>query len=78
MDKRHIVFERPRGSKSWTIAYRDPVGGMASAATPAVFAARQNAVAFVNTVMPKRRGWWAGKPDQVPMESYIATVEVPV
>jgi hypothetical protein len=71
----YIVFECPQGSATWTVAHRDP--NAVGIATTAHFCTPEGAARFCADVMSKRRGWHGGKPDQVPMDWYIAEVNLP-
>jgi len=86
--KRFVVFERPKGGKSWTIAYKESkeadrvlkdgsTDGFGDFTVPAMFHRLDLAEKWVKDVHSKRLGWWGGKPDQRPMEAYIADVPVP-
>lgn len=71
MKKHYIVFEKPEGSKCWTVAFMDNYRG------PATFSKITDAKKWVDEVHSNRRGWQGGKPDVVPMRSCIAEVELP-
>ncbi len=71
VSKRYIVFERPEGSKCWTIAMVD------NYRLPASFQTSKHAERFVSETHSKRLGWSGGKPNQTPMQSHIAEVELP-
>ena len=70
---RFIVLERPEGSKCWTLASKNEVGGMLKA----TFSTRTRAEEWVRDVHSKRLGWWRGVPDQLPMQAHIAEVRLP-
>ena len=70
MTKRYIVFERPEGSKCWTMAFKQSL-------VPASFMNKMMAKIWVKDYHSKTKGWHDGKPDQVPMQSHIAVVELP-
>ena len=70
MTKRYIVFERPEGSKCWTMAFKD-------SGLPASFMNRGMADMWVEEEHSHRRGWLHGKPNQTPMQAHIAKVELP-
>lgn len=66
----YVVFERTQGAKCWTLAHKD-------SDTPACFRNINAAEDWVANVHSKRKGWWGGKPDQRPMQSHIAVIELP-
>lgn len=74
-----IVMERTEGSKTWTVAYKDPqrIGRAKCPAVPALFMFGYQAQTFVTEVMSRRRGFWAGKPGQRKMESYVCRLHLP-
>jgi len=82
VQKRIVVFERVQGGKSWTIASKeskesDRNDGFGDFTIPALFSRMDLAEKWVKNEHSKRRGWWGGKPNQRPMEAFIADVPVP-
>lgn len=75
--KRYIVFERPQGSKCWTLAQQPKDCGDSTEWFPAEFHRRSTAENFVADDVCHRRGWLAGIPNQTPMTAHIAEVELP-
>ena len=87
--KRYIVFERCVGTQSWTIAHKavPPIRNLPEhlkqfetdreTMVPAVFHLQEKAEDFVAEVKQTHRGWWAGIPDQRPMEACVACVDLP-
>jgi hypothetical protein len=63
--KRYIVFERGQGSKCWTIAFKEN-------GVPGSFHRPELAAAFAETVRARQAV------NGMPMEAYIATVELPI
>jgi len=87
--KSYIVFERCVGSKPWIIAHKPmpPIQNLPEhlkqfetdreTMIPAVFHLQEKAEAFATEVEQTHRVWWAGIPDQRPMEAYVACVDLP-
>ena len=50
---------------------------MHSQSVPADFSSCVIAAEFSKSIMDFRKGWHAGKPDQVPMQACVACVELP-
>jgi hypothetical protein len=69
MSKRYIVFERPQGSKCWTLARKNLKGGDVIAQ----FNKRESAVEFSLENSKTLCGWY----NYAPMECFVAEVELP-
>ena len=70
MTKRFIVFERPQGSKTWTMAFKSPNN-------PASFMNQNMAFLWVRDEHSLRKGWLNGKPNKSKLQAHIAEVELP-
>jgi hypothetical protein len=70
----YLVFECPKGSGVFTVAYKDAFHG--GNATAAYFSRRELAEEFCQRVMEKRRGYLNGVPS-VPMDYIIKAIRLP-
>ena len=70
MSRHYVVFERPRGSKCWTLAH-----GMNGRAIHHTL--EKWAKADARWVRKNHRGWKAGVPNKTPMQAHVAEIELP-
>jgi len=68
--KRYIVFERPEGSKCWTMAIREN-------GVPMSFCENDLAELAAQDVRDKHRGWLSGLTDQTTMTACVVSVDLP-
>jgi hypothetical protein len=71
---RYIVFERPKGLKCWTMAYKTAKHG---GDIPAQFRTKEQAQDFIATVTASKTAWIEAWQMFVPVESHIASVKLP-
>jgi len=69
---RYIVFERPEGSKCWTIAHRNAVHLQKQSYMPMQF----GKLALAAKAALEVQQWHIGANNK-PMEAHIATIELP-
>lgn len=69
MSKCYVIFERPEGSKVWTLAHN-------RAGLVMQYSEKSNA-AKAAVEVESRRAWCKGVPDKTPIKAHIAEIELP-